>query len=176
MNKYSLKAYLSEELQEFASTFKETSLDKENNEYLCKDTKTQNIYDFDRYVKEKCPHPTPASPDAICIGNKDLYFVEFKNQRVADVDKTQMQRKFEDGTKILKELLQEFSPRDCQYHFCVVMKNQPKPRYMDFGHIERNVIRFGLDELNQKLDGFYDHIITESLDFYIDQFEALQCT
>jgi hypothetical protein len=55
------------------------------------------------------------------------------------------------------------------------VKNQPRARYMDFRHIERDVVRFGLDELNQKLGGFYDHVVTESLDFYVDQFKALQC-
>lgn len=175
MNKYSLREHLQQALEPFASTLKDTSLDKENNVHLCQDEVTPQVYDFDKYVGTRCPHPIPASPDAIHIGGKDLYFVEFKNQRPADVDKAQMQRKFEAGTGILKDLLKDFSAKDCRYHFCVVMKNQPRPRFMDFRHIEQSAVRFGLDALNQKLGGFYDHVVTESLDFYVDKFRALQC-
>lgn len=175
MNKYSLREHLQQALTPFASTLKETSLDKENNAHLCQDETTPQVYDFDAYVRARCPHPIPASPDAIHIGSKDLYFVEFKNQRPADVDKAQMQRKFEAGTGILKDLLKDFSAKDCRYHFCVVMKTTPKPRFMDFRHIEQNAVRFGLDTLNQKLGSFYHHVVTESLDFYVDEFRALQC-
>lgn len=176
MNKYSLREHLQQALEPFASTLKKTSLDKENNAHVCQDETTPQVYDFDAYVEACCPHPIPASPDAIHIGGKDLYFVEFKNQRPADVDKAQMQRKFEAGTGILKDLLKDFSAKDCRYHFCVVMKNQPRPRFMDFRHIEQSAVRFGLDALNQKLGRFYDHVVTESLDFYVDKFKELQCT
>ena len=176
MNKYSLKNHFQEALTPFASTFKATSYDEENKQHLCSDASTPNVYDFDAYVKERCPHPVPASPDAIHLGGKDLYFVEFKNQRAGDVNKEQMQRKFQAGTSILKNLLQEFAARDCKYHFCVVFKNQPKPRYMDFRHVENNVVKFGLGELNQQLGNFYDHVVNEGLDFYVKEFKALQCT
>lgn len=175
MNKYSLREHLQQELKPFASTLKATSYDKTNQEYVCKDEATPEVYDFDAYVKERCEHPVPASPDAIHIGSKDLYFVEFKNQRAADVDNEQMQRKFQSGTDILKGLLREFSARDCQYHFCVVLKNQKRPRYMDFRHLEKSAIKFGLAELNQQMGDFYDHVVTESLDFYVDEFKELQC-
>lgn len=175
MNKYSLREHLQKALEPFASTLKCTSFDEENNAYLCQDEGTLQVYNFDAYVGACCPHPLPASPDAIHIGSKDLYFVEFKNQRPADVDKTQMQRKFEAGTKILKDLLKDFSAKDCRYHFCVVMKNQPRPRFMDFRHIEKSAVRFGLDELNQKLGRFYDHVVTENIDFYVKKFKDLQC-
>ena len=175
MNKYSLKEHLQEELAPFVSTFKATSYDEENKQHLCSDASTSNVYDFDAYVKERCLHPIPASPDAIHIGSKDLYFVEFKNQCAGDVNKDRMQRKFQEGTTILRNLLREFAAKDCKYHFCVVFKNQSKPPYMDSRHIEQNVVRFGLDELNQQLGGFYDHVVTESLDFYVREFKALKC-
>jgi hypothetical protein len=175
MNKYSLTAHLQEELAPFLSTFKATSYDEENKQHLCSDVTTPNVYNFDAYVKDRCSHPIPASPDAIHVGSKDLYFVEFKNQRACDVNKEQMQRKFQAGTAILKSLLDEFNARDSQYHFCVVFKNQPRPRYMDFRHVENNVVKFGLDELNRQLGDFYDHVVTESLDFYVKEFKALKC-
>jgi hypothetical protein len=175
MNKYSLRQHLAQELGPHVSTFKETSLDDANNVHLCSDETTAEVYDFDAYVRARGDDRIPASPDAIHAGHKDLYFVEFKNQRISDIDTAQMKRKFAAGTEILKELLKDFSPKDCRYHFCVVLKNQPRSRYMDFRHIEQNVVRFGLDELNNELGGFYDHVVTESLDFYMDQFKELQC-
>lgn len=72
MNKYSLQEHLQEELTPFTSTFKATSYDEEKDEYLCSDARTPHVYDFDAYVKEHCHHPTPASPDAIHVGSKDL--------------------------------------------------------------------------------------------------------
>lgn len=175
MNKYSLKQHLAQELGPFLSTFKDTSFDDANGKHLCSDEATAEVYDFDAYVRSGGANPIPASPDAIHIGNKDFYFVEFKNQRSSDIDKGQMRRKFEAGTEILKRLLKDFAAKDCRFHFCVVMKNQPKPTLMDFRHIERNVVKFGLDELNQQLGNFYDHIVTESLEFYVNEFNALKC-
>jgi len=175
MNKYSLRQHLAHELGSHLSTFKATSFDDANDVHLCSDDTTGEVYDFDAYVRARGGKPIPASPDAIHAGSKDFYFVEFKNQRSSDIDKTQMQRKFVAGTELLKELLQNFSAKDCRYHFCVVMKNQPRSRFMDFRHIERSVINFGIDELNQKIGGFYDHVVTESLNFYINQFKSLRC-
>ena len=46
---------------------------------------------------------------------------------------------------------------------------------MDFRHVENNVVKFGLSELNRELVGLYDHVVTESLDFYVQEFKALRC-
>ncbi len=175
MNKYSLKAHLGKELEVFASTLKATSFDYANKLHLCQDETTPDVYDFDRYVRERCGEPIPASPDAIHIGHKDLYFVEFKNETAANVDGEQIRRKFKAGADILKNLLQGFGPKDCQHHFCVVMKDQPRPRWMDFRHVENSKVKFGLQALNQQLGDFYDHVVTESLDFYVREFKGLQC-
>lgn len=175
MNKYCLRQHLAKELGPHLSTFKATSFDDANNVYLCGDETTEEVYDFDAFVRARGADPIPASPDAIHIGGKNLYFVEFKNQRSTDIDPLQMQRKFVAGTQILKELLQDFSARDCRYHFCVVLKNQPRPRYMDSRHIEQNPVRFSLDELNQKHGGFYDRVKTQPLDFYLKTHQELQC-
>lgn len=175
MNKYSLKDYLAQALKPHLSTFKATSFDDANNTHLCHDDATSDVYSFDAYVRTQSAHPMPASPDAIHIDNKNLYFVEFKNQRTADIDKTQMRRKFEHGTGILKKLLEDFTAKDCRYHFCVVLKNQPKPRFMDFGHIEQSAVKFGLMELNARLGGFYDKVYIEPLDFYVKEHKTLRC-
>lgn len=176
MNKYSIRDHLAQELGKFLSTFKATSFDDANNEYLCSDEVTGEVYNFDDYVRDKKIYPIPASPDAIYTGNKDIYFVEFKNQRASDICTQQMQRKFESGTEILKSLLENFTARDCRYHFCVVMKNQAKPPFMDYRHIEKSVVKFGLEELNAQMGGFYDNVVTENLDFYTQKFKDLRCS
>lgn len=175
MNKYSLREHLAQELGPHLSTFKATSFDDKNGKHLCQDETTPAVYNFDAYVKANCSHPIPASPDAIYIGNKHLYFIEFKNQYAHGIDKEQMQRKFQAGTALLQTLLQEFTAKDCKYHFCVVMKGNSKSKFMDSRHIEKNAIKFGLEELNKKLGSFYDRITTESLDFYIKEHKALKC-
>jgi hypothetical protein len=175
MNKYSPKAHLKSELEPFVSTLKATSYDDANQRHLCHDESTLDVYDFDAYVKERCPHPTPASPDAIHIGRRDVSFVEFKNQKLSQVDRQQMQRKFQDGTTILQNLLQGFGAKDCKYRFCVVLGGQPRPPWMDFRHVEKSTVKFCLQEMNEKMDHFYDHIIIETLDFYVREFNGLQC-
>jgi hypothetical protein len=75
----------------------------------------------------------------------------------------------------LQSLLQGFGAKDCQYHFCVVFKEQTRPRWMDFRHLENTAVKFGLQELNQQLGDFYDQVVTESLDFYIKEFNRLHC-
>jgi len=176
MNKFSLKEHLQAVLNSYASTFKETSYDEENKQHLCSDATTTNVYDFDAYIAASHDKSSlPASPDAIYLGQKHLYFVEFKNQLSRDIDKAQIQRKFCNGTKILKDMLEEFTPKDCCYHFCVVFKDTSKPRYFDSRHIENTAVRFGLQALNEQLGGFYDQVFTENLGFYVEKFTQLKC-
>lgn len=176
MNKYSLKDRLKTHLEDFQTTLKDSSFDTENRVHLCNDETTPDVYDFDKYTKAKFAHPTPASPDAIHVGKKDLYFVEFKNQKVNDIDRDQLQKKFESGTKILINLMTDFPAKDCQYHFCVVFKDPRRKRYFDSGHIESNVVKFGLSDLNSKYNNFYDKIYIEPLSFYINaNIKALNC-
>ncbi|RUO57896.1 hypothetical protein, partial [Pseudidiomarina marina] len=100
MNKYSIKAFCHSEFADFSSTLKRTSWDATNDEYLCNDVLTLPVYDFDQYVKNRFDNDKlPASPDAIYIGNKKLYFIEFKNQHPADIDTAQVKRKFVKGTE-----------------------------------------------------------------------------
>ncbi len=176
MNKYCIKDFLSEALGDHQSTLKKTSYDKTNKEYLCEDESLSIIYDFDSYVETNFEQSClPASPDAIYIGNKKLYFIEFKNQYPSDIDKAQMRRKFESGTIVLRDkLLNNFSPRDIEYIFCVVYK-KPKSRYFDSFNIEANIPKFGLEGKNAELGGFYSKIIVEPVEFYKKEFVDLEC-
>lgn len=175
MNKFNIIDFLNSKLYRHCTTLKKSSYDVANKEYLCSDEKTANVFCFDSYV-EKNYHAArlPASPDAIVLGHKKLYFVEFKNQLPRDIDAQNMKDKFEKGTEILKELLQDFSPRDIKYIFCVVHKKQ-RARFFNSSHIQSNVARFGLAEKNVELDGFYSNILTEDVEYYKTTFNKLSC-
>jgi len=176
MNKYNLKEFIEEELKEFKSTFKDTSLDDNGNkpkEYLCQDDKTE-VFDFDKYIESKYAI-RPASPDAIYIGNKKFYFVEFKNSRSSDIDTQNIKEKFRSGTKILKALLKDFTPKDNKFIFCVVYKPKAKSKYFNSSHIESRIVEFGLEEENNKLGNFYDELKTQDVDFYKKTFTELYC-
>lgn len=156
MNKFSLQEFLEKTLGAYPSNFKATSYDDANNQHVCKDQSTPNVYDFDAYVYENYDRSKlPASPDAIYIGKKNVYFVEFKNQQPGDIDRKNIRLKFRNGTEILKTLLADFVPKDCNYNFCVVFQGQKKPRFFDSRHIEKSVIQFGLEDLNTEFDSFY---------------------
>ncbi|WP_232305145.1 hypothetical protein, partial [Castellaniella caeni] len=117
----------------------------------------------------------PASPDAIHLGKKQLYFVEFKNQFPSKIDNDAIRRKFKQGTKILQDMLVDFAPRDWQRLFCVAFKPNNRPTYFDSRHFEESKVRFNLDDLNAELGHFYDKVLTEDIDFYSRQFRQLKC-
>lgn len=182
MNKYKLKEHLECSLKKYKTTLKAVSHDSENGEYLCTDESVE-VYDFDRYV-EACreamtreeAHRTPASPDAICVSEKNLYFIEFKNQKKSSIDRPRIRNKFEEGTQQLKKLLQPFTPKDCRYYFCVVYKGEPSRfPYSRYRQFESRAVHFDLDELNRTHGGFYDQVITQDVDFYKEKFKQLKC-
>lgn len=166
MNKYAIQSYLKDRLEGCESTLKETSLDKEKNEYLCQDTRTSPVYDFDKYVRTLSVNKHPASPDAIYLGQKVLYFVEFKNSNPSAINTQNMKKKFEDGTNLLIQLLNTFVPKDVRYVFCVVYKAQQSKYFGGSAYIESQAVKFGLDELNKQLSSFYDEVITQDVEFY----------
>lgn len=175
MNKYNIKDFLHKTLKEHSSSLYETSFDSENQEYLCSDKKTLNVYDFDSYVASKSNETKlPASPDAILVGDKKLYFIEFKNQIPAKIDKENMRNKFKAGTAILIDLLKDFMPRDVKFIFCIVHKTEHK-RFFNSSHIEALPARFGLEKENERLDNFYYKIIGDNIDYYRKEFKQLQC-
>lgn len=175
MNRYRLDEFLKSEFAPYQSTFKDTSYDSINNVHLCTDETVANVYDFDAYVAAKFGgEVTPASPDAIFLGPKDLYFIEFKNQRWKDVNRSQLERKFIGGTRILKELLADFQPRDIKRFLCVVHKPDPSERAYRRG-VDSACLRFAFDGLNANLGGFYDEVFVRSVEFYRQQFCELNC-
>ena len=175
MNKYSIKDFLHAKLERHKSTLQKTSFDDAKNIYLCSDKSMAHVYNFDSYIEENFDMTQlPASPDAILVGEKKIYFIEFKNQSPSDINKKNIKDKFDRGTKILKDLLKDFKPQDIEYIFCVVHKNQPS-RYFNSAHIESMIPKFGLEEKNADFDSFYAKIIVEDIDYYKRNFKQLQC-
>ncbi|HQR82799.1 MAG TPA: hypothetical protein PK283_07820, partial [Thiotrichales bacterium] len=162
----SIRSHLGEILNSCQSTFKETSFDKQNKEYLCSDVTTAPVYDFDQYVRTLDREKTPASPDAIYLGNKVLYFVEFKNSVPSDIKTPEIKAKFRDGTNILIQLLNVFTPKDVRFVFCVVYKAQQSKYFGGTAYIESLAVKFGLNEFNKELGSFYDEVITQDVEFY----------
>lgn len=176
MNKYNIKDFLGDTLKGCESTFKCTSKDTEHNTYLCQDTSTKNVYNFDQYVKENHNNELPPSPDAIYLGDKKFCFIEFKNSKPQDIKPDNIKCKFTKGTKILQELLKDYKPRDIKFVFCVVYKKIDSAlMYGRIRKIRERPIRFGLDEINAALGGFYDDIITKDIEYYKKNFQKLQC-
>lgn len=172
----SIENFIKTTLLNYKSTLKETSLDDRGGQtknYLCQDTTTE-VFNFDKYVLDKIGHPLPASPDAIYVGNNKIYFVEFKNQPLQNIDTNNIKNKFNSGTQILKDLLSAFLPSDIEFLFCVVY--QPTHhRYFNPMSIISNTVRFGLENENIANGNFYSKIITQDVDFYKNNFRQLNC-
>lgn len=177
MNKYCIRTYCHARLVDFRSSLKQTSYDDAKDEFLCNDEVTEPIYDFDEFVKANFGHKKmPASPDAIFVGQKKLYFIEFKNQHPSDIDTARMKNKFVNGTEVLKSLLSHFNPRDIQFIFCVVYRRRTLSNsHLISNHIEGRVKDFGLKAKNTELGNFYDEIITQPVDFYVENFAEISC-
>lgn len=170
-----LKSYLEDTFSEHKSSLMQTSFDSKNEKFLCQDKQTSPVYDFDDYVKINNVSPLPASPDAIYLGDKKFYFVEFKNSPLANIKIDNIQNKFRSGTRILADLLQEHIPQDdFKFLFCVVYQS-PEVKYFNPMHIESNIIRFGLEEINEEHGNFYNKIITNDVEFYKKNFTILKC-
>ena len=154
---------LKEERLDFFSTLKETSYDKENNEYLCSDT-TQKVIDFDKIVKEKYPNKQPSSVDAIVILLKKeyklFYLVEFKNQIPSKIDNSEVKKKLENSIDVIKDILRQcnISKKGIKFIYCIVFKSN-KSRWRK--GIEKNSILFGLE--TYKKESLIDDIFTNDV-------------
>jgi hypothetical protein len=175
MSNKDIKNHLQETFTEYLDTLKNTSHDDKNDVYLCTDETLEPVYNFDEYIKINNNSPLPASPDAIYLGTKFFYFIEFKNSPLSNIKKKKIKDKFNSGTNILKDILLDYLPQyNFQFIFCVVYK-PAESRYFNPTPIESNIIRFGLDEENKNNDNFYNKIITEDLNFYMNNFSMLRC-
>ena len=160
-----LKAYA-----EYRSTFKQTSYDSQNNEYLCYD-ETQEVLAFDDIIAKKYPvsNERPKSFDAIYIQGNNIFLVEFKNEKKPD--KKEIEEKLKDGKKELTTILEtlKIPKKIYRFVFCLVYKKYiPKHERYKQGLFKSISYEF-LEKY--KKDGTVDEIFTEDVDFFTKQFK-----
>lgn len=134
--------------QSYLSSLKDTSFDKSNGEYLCQSNKevinfndfTQKTKDFDFKKSKSC--------DALILFKslKEIYFIEFKNQKYGDINNDDMRGKYVDTLNNIKTIFQQENIRvkNYKFYFFVVFKNPNNlSTYKSRG--VQNKILFGLD-------------------------------
>jgi hypothetical protein len=153
----------------FESTFKETSLDSENGQYLCVD-ESQSVINFDKIVEKKYPDSNirPKSFDTLFVYENDIFCIEFKNE--TKPNKKQIKDKLLDGKKELNLLLSNLniSHKNYRFIFCLVYnKFIPKHERYKRGLYKSISFEF-LDEYKGSL--VYDYY-TEDVNFFTKQFK-----
>lgn len=95
-------------IDEFQSTLEETSYDSDNGTYMVHSQ--LQVCPFDKvkewYVSEKIPYanPNPKSNDALYFGERESYFIEFKNGKITNVVNFEINKKIYDSLFILFDL------------------------------------------------------------------------
>ncbi len=154
----------------YLSTFKDTSYDSENDEYLCMDTDNK-VIDYDRIIAEKYPdsNQRPKSFDAIYIQDENIYLIEFKNEKKPN--KKEITDKLVQGKKELDNLLYALNiqKKKYSYIFCLVY-NPYKPKHERF---KEGLFRSASYEfLRQYIkQGLVDDIYTENVNFFTKAFK-----
>jgi len=151
------------------STFKETSYDSDNREYLCTD-ESQKVVNFDKIIEAKYPDSNvrPKSFDTLFVYENIIFCVEFKNQKKPD--KQEVEAKLLDGKKELNVLLSDLniSSNNYRFVFCLVY-NKFIPKEERYKQGLHKSIRF--EFLNQyKENGFVSDVYTEDVEFFTKQF------
>ncbi len=144
--------------QNYLSNLNETSYDKNNKEYLCYSNKevvnfdgfTQNTSDFNFKKSKSC--------DAVYFSNdrKEVYCIEFRNQKHSDIDNNDMKGKYIDSLINLQTIFQKenIAVQNYQFYFFVVYKN-PTNMGMYKSRGLQNQIQFGLDYEREKYKDNY---------------------
>lgn len=147
--------------QNYLSSLKETSYDKNNKEYLCYSNKevvnfddfTQNTSDFAFKKSKSC--------DALYLPDdrKEVYCIEFKNGKIKNDN---IKGKYIASLINLQTIFQKenIAVKNYQFYFFVVYKNPTNMgAYKNRGL--QNEIQFGLDDEKEKYK--YNYIICNSI-------------
>ncbi len=157
---------------DFNSTFKESSFDSENCEYVCND-ESQEVINFDKIIESKYPdsNSRPKSFDAMYRYNNIIFCIEFKNQKPSQIDNLSVQEKIIDGKAELDKLLQEFSIqiKDYDFVYCVAYKKCVEPRDRYKCGIDKGKILFGLEKYKQ--ESLVKDIFTNNVEFFTKEFK-----
>ena len=166
-----IESILSENFSESISTFKETSFDDTNNEYLCTDT-TQKVYNLDKLKDDNCLKPHISSPDALLIDVNRVYLVEFKNQEINVVSSKKVKNKLRGGQLMLKKIFSNYKLDIKKYKFvyCVAYNDSKYEEYQQKTRrgITRNKIRFDLLQFEDK---FFNEIYTNDVRYFSKEFK-----
>jgi len=158
--------------QSCQSTFKETSLDTDNSQYLCTD-ESQEVINFDEILKEKYPDSNmrPKSFDALYIYDKIVFCIEFKNQKPSQIVNQEICEKLTEGKAELDTLLQNLNIQSNHYDFvyCVAYKKCTEPRDRYKCGVDKGKVLFGLEYY--KKQGLVKEIFTENVDFFTKEFK-----
>jgi len=165
-------SYFIRSYQSFQTTFKESSFDSDNSQYLCTD-ETQKVINFDALIENKYPNSNtrPKSFDALYVYGDNIFCIEFKNQKPSQIDNQDICKKLTEGKAQLGTLLQSLNIRSNNYNFiyCVVYKRCVEPRDRYKCGIEKGKILFGLEQYKQQ--GLVKEIFTDNIDFFTKQFK-----
>lgn len=156
------------------TTFKETSYDDDNEVSLCKD-ETQKVINFDEIIAEKFPDPQksgrPKSFDAVYIYDRQIYCIEFKNQKYSDIASSDIREKFESGREELDAILQEIhiQKKDYDFIYCVCYKECIEPRERYKCGIAKGIPRFGLAFFKEQ--NIVKNVFTNNVTFFKEQLQ-----
>jgi len=158
--------------QSFKSTFRDTSFDNDNGEYLCND-ESQNVINFDKLLEDKYPNSNarPKSFDALYVHNDIIFCIEFKNQKPSQIINQSICEKLTDGKSELDTLLQALNIQVNDYNFvyCVVYKKCIEPRDRYKCGVEKGKVLFGLEKY--KANTLVKEVFTDNVDFFTKEFK-----
>jgi len=158
--------------QSFQTTFKESSFDSDNSQYLCTD-ETQKVINFDALIENKYPNSNtrPKSFDALYVYGDNIFCIEFKNQKPSQIDNQDICKKLTDGKAELDTLLQVLNIQSNNYDFvyCVAYKKCIEPRDRYKCGIDKGKVLFGLEPYKDK--GLVKEIFTQDVNFFTKQFK-----
>lgn len=158
--------------QSSQSTFKKTSFDDSNGEYLCSD-ESQIVIDFDKIIRELYPdsYTRPKSFDALYVYENKIFCIEFKNQKPSKIDNQEVQNKLKDGKTELDKLLQSLNiqSRDYDFAYCIAYKKCIEPRDRYKCGVEKDKVLFGLESYKNR--GFVKEVFTQNVDYFTKEFK-----
>lgn len=139
--------------QNYLSTLKNTSFDKNNEVYLCQSDK--EVVDFDDFTQKTKDFNFKSSKscDAVYLPKdmNEVYCIEFKNQPYSIIDGERIKGKYVDSLTNLGTMLEKenINAKNYKFYFFVVYKNPTNMSAYKARGME-NEIKFGLDDEKSK--------------------------
>lgn len=172
MDKFLHNLKKTDDYDDCLTTLKETSYDKQNNEYLCHSDFP--AYDFD-CITDKLYHPNkkPRSFDALIVLESRLYCIEFKNQLPSKIVNSEIQEKLQDSQETLRELFTKYNIQKNDYDFVFFVVYKKSEGRSDFGrlnnHLNETENKFNLEK---KLKTYFkkNNIITHDIEFLCQKY------